>query len=120
MHDDNIAVSATCVPRGGIYGHSEAVNVEFTNSMGPAKPKRILSQSPVLKLTDDPATACFAGNIRRREPMSIYGTHPNDVSHSNSWVMWIVADNIRKGAALNAVQLQKEMYKERLAPPEVK
>ena len=112
MHDDDILVSATCVRVPVFISHSEAVNVEFTNSISPDDARRILSQAPGVRVLDDPAISLyphpwmaagtddtFVGRIRR------------DVSASNSLVMWIVADNVRKGAALNAVQIAEELVR---------
>jgi len=112
MHAEDILVSATCVRVPVFTSHSEAVNVEFTNSISPDDARRILAQSPGVRVLDDPAISLyphpwmaagtddtFVGRIRR------------DVSQSNSLVMWIVADNIRKGAALNAVQIAEEMIR---------
>ncbi|MDD4924640.1 MAG: aspartate-semialdehyde dehydrogenase [Dehalococcoidales bacterium] len=112
MHDDNIAVSATCVRVPVFIGHSEAVNVEFTNSISPDEARRILSQAPGVKLTDDPAISLYPQAYSAAGSDDVYvGRIRTDVSHSNSLVMWIVADNIRKGAALNAVQIAEEMIK---------
>ena len=110
MHAEDILVSATCVRVPVFISHSEAVNVEFTNSISPDDARRILAQAPGVRVLDDPAISLyphpwmaagtddtFVGRIRR------------DVSQSNSLVMWIVADNVRKGAALNAVQIAEEM-----------
>jgi len=112
MHDDDILVSATCVRVPVFISHSEAVNVEFTNSISPDDARRILAQAPGVRVLDDPAISLyphpwmaagtddtFVGRIRR------------DVSASNSLVMWIVADNVRKGAALNAVQIAEELVR---------
>ncbi len=121
MHDDNIAVSATCVRVPVFIGHSEAVNVEFTNSISPDEAKRILSQSPGVKLTDDPGISLYPLAYSAAGTDDVYvGRIRTDVSHSNSLVMWIVADNIRKGAALNAVQIAEEMIKRDWLHPEVK
>jgi aspartate-semialdehyde dehydrogenase len=112
MHDDNIAVSATCVRVPVFIGHSEAVTVEFTNSISPDEAKRILAQAPGVKLTDDPAISLYPQAYAAAGTDEVYvGRIRTDVSHSNSLVMWIVADNIRKGAALNAVQIAEEMIK---------
>jgi aspartate-semialdehyde dehydrogenase len=121
MHDDNIAVSATCVRVPVFIGHSEAVTVEFTNSMAPDEAKRILSQSPGVKLTDDPAISLYPQAYAAAGTDDVYvGRIRTDVSHNNSLVMWIVADNIRKGAALNAVQIAEELIKRDWLHPEVK
>ncbi len=112
MHDDNIAISATCARVPVFIGHSEAVNVEFTNPISPDEAKRILAQSPGIKLSDDPGISLYPQAYSTAGTDDVYvGRIRNDVSHSNSLVMWIVSDNIRKGAALNAVQIAEEMIK---------
>ncbi|MBE9513312.1 MAG: aspartate-semialdehyde dehydrogenase [Chloroflexi bacterium] len=110
MHADDIAISATCVRVPVFTGHSEAVHVEFSQPMLPDEAERILAQAPGVKILDDPAISLypqawsavgtnevFVGRIRR------------DTSHPNGLTMWVVADNLRKGAALNAVQIAEEM-----------
>jgi len=110
MHADDIAISATCVRVPVFTGHSEAVHVEFSQPMLPDEAERILAQAPGVKILDDPAISLypqawsavgtnevFVGRIRR------------DASHPNGLTMWVVADNLRKGAALNAVQIAEEM-----------
>ena len=112
MHADDIAISATCVRVPVFTGHSEAVHVEFSHPMFPDEVERILVRAPGVKILDDTAISLyphpwsadgsdevFVGRIRR------------DTSHPNGLVMWIVADNLRKGAALNAVQIAEEMIK---------
>ena len=112
MHDDNIAISATCVRVPVFISHSEAVTVEFTNSITPDEAKRILSQAPGVKLVDDPAISLYPQAYSAAGSDDVYvGRIRTDVSHSNSLVMWIVSDNIRKGAALNTIQIAEEMIK---------
>ena len=109
MHAEDIAISATCVRVPVYLGHSEAVNVEFTLPIIPEEARKILVQAPGVRVLDDPgvsfypypwATAgsdhVFVGRIRK------------DISHPNGLVMWVVADNLRKGAALNAIQIVEE------------
>lgn len=112
MHADDIAISATCVRVPVFIGHSEAVSVEFSHSMSPDDARRILAQAPGVKLLDDPAISLYP------QPWASAGTDEvfvgrirRDVSHSNGLVMWIVADNLRKGAALNTIQIAEEMIK---------
>jgi aspartate-semialdehyde dehydrogenase len=112
MHADDVLVSATCARVPVFMSHSEAVNVEFTNPISPDEARRILAQAPGVRVLDDPSISLyphpcmaagtddtFVGRIRR------------DVSAPNSLAMWIVADNIRKGAALNAVQIAEEIVR---------
>ena len=109
MHAYHITVSATCVRVPVYFGHSEAVNVEFTSPMTPEEAKKILAQAPGVRVLDDPSVSfypypwavpgsdhVFVGRIRQ------------DISQPNGLVMWIVADNLRKGAALNAIQIAEE------------
>ena len=112
MHDDNIAISATCVRVPVFIGHSEAINIEFSQPMSPDEARHILVQAPGVKLLDDPAISLYP------QPWSVAGTDEvfvgrirRDASHDNGIVMWVVADNIRKGAALNAVQIAEEIIK---------
>ena len=112
MHAEDILVSATCVRVPVFTSHSEAVNVEFTNSISPDDAKRILSQAPGVRLLDDPGISLYPTPWMAAGTDDTYvGRIRRDVSHSNSLVMWIVADNIRKGAALNAVQIAEEMVR---------
>jgi aspartate-semialdehyde dehydrogenase len=105
-HTEGIAISATCVRVPVWFGHSQAVTVEFGSPITPDEAKKILAQAAGVRVLDDPTVSfypqpwaasgsdhVFVGRIRR------------DVSHANGLVMWIVADNVRKGAALNAVQI---------------
>lgn len=112
MHTDDLLVSATCVRVPVFIGHSEAVNVEFSQPMAPEEARRILAQAPGIKVLDDPVISLYP------QPWSASGTDEvfvgrirRDASHPRGLVMWIVADNLRKGAALNAVQIAEEMVK---------
>ncbi len=112
MHADNIAVSATCVRVPVYNGHSEAIHVEFTHPMPTDEAQRILSQAPGVKVLDDSAISLYP------HPWSVAGSDEvfvgrihQDISHPNGLVLWVVADNLRKGAALNAVQIAQEMIK---------
>jgi len=110
MHADDVLVSATCVRVPVFTSHSEAVNVEFSHSMSPDEARRILAQSPGVKVLDDTTISLYPHPWMAAGTDDVYvGRIRRDVSQSNSLVMWIVADNIRKGAALNAVQIAEEM-----------
>ena len=115
MGDENIKVTATCVRIPTVGGHSESVNIEFENDFDLAEVKSTLSNAPgiVLKNDDDnfiypmPLTAhdkdeTFVGRIRR------------DETQANTLNCWIVSDNLRKGAATNAVQIAEELLKKGL------
>jgi len=109
MHAPDIAVSATCVRVPVYIGHSEAVNVEFSRPMTPDEARYILAHAPGIKVIDDPSVSLYP------QPWTAGGTDDvfvgrirTDASHPNGLVMWVVADNLRKGAALNAVQIAEE------------
>jgi len=106
MEDPSIKVTATTVRVPVFYSHSESVNVEFERALTPDKARKILSKAPGVVVVDDPKKNLY--------PMAIYaagkdetfvGRIRKDESIACGLNMWIVADNIRKGAALNAVQI---------------
>ncbi len=106
--DPTISVTATAVRVPVVGGHSEAVNVEFENDFDLADVRKLLHDSDGITLKDDPTTNSY--------PMAKYAEGKDDVfvgrirrdeSQPNTLNMWIVADNLRKGAATNAVQIGK-------------
>jgi aspartate-semialdehyde dehydrogenase len=115
MGDNSIEVTATCVRIPVMGGHSESVNIEFENDFDIDEVKEILRTSPGIVVEDDidnfiypmPLTAyekdeTFVGRIRRDE------TQPNTLN------CWIVSDNLRKGAATNAVQIAEYLFEKKL------
>ena len=112
LHTTDIAISATCVRVPVFIGHSEAVHLEFSQPMSPDEARNILAQASGVKVLDDPVISLYP------QPWSATGTDEvfvgrirQDVSQPRGLAMWIVADNLRKGAALNAVQIAEEMIK---------
>jgi len=112
MHAPDIAISAVCVRVPVFTGHSEALHIEFSQPMSPDEARRILAQAPGVKVLDDPAISLYP------QPWSATGTDEvfvgrihRDASHPCGLVMWVVADNLRKGAALNTVQIAEEIIK---------
>jgi len=112
MHAPDIAISAVCVRVPVFTGHSEAIHIEFSQPMSPDEARRILAQAPGVKVLDDPAISLYP------QPWSAAGTDEvfvgrihRDASHPFGLVMWVVADNLRKGAALNTVQIAEEIIK---------
>jgi aspartate-semialdehyde dehydrogenase len=112
MHAEDIAISATCVRVPVFTGHSEAIHVEFSQSMSPEEARRILAQSPGIRILDDPTISLYpqAWSATGSDEVFI-GRIRHDASHQNALAMWVVADNLRKGAALNAVQIAEEVIK---------
>ena len=109
MHADDIAISATCVRVPVFIGHSEAVSVEFSNAMSPEDARAILARAPGVKVLDDPSVSLYPQPWLAAGTDETYvGRIRTDVSRPNSLVMWIVSDNLRKGAALNTIQIAEE------------
>jgi len=115
MGDDSILVTATCVRIPTMGGHSEAVNIEFENDFTIEEVRSILGNAPAVVLQDDinnfiypmPLTAhdkddTFVGRIRR------------DETQKNTLNCWIVSDNLRKGAATNAIQIAEYLLKNKI------
>lgn len=112
MHAESIAISATCVRVPVFVSHSEVVQVEFTEYMSPEDARAILSKSPGIKVLDDPNVSLYPQPWLAAGTDDVYvGRIRSDASYLNGLVMWVVADNIRKGAALNAVQIAEEAIK---------
>ncbi|MBI2850891.1 MAG: aspartate-semialdehyde dehydrogenase [Chloroflexi bacterium] len=112
MHADELAISATCVRVPVFISHSEAVNIEFSEAMTPDEVRRILSQSPGIKVLDDPMISLYPQAWAAAGTDEVFvGRIRQDASHPRGIVMWVVADNLRKGAALNAVQIAEEAIK---------
>ena len=112
MHADDIAISATCARVPVFIGHSEAINIEFSHPMSPDEARRLLAQAPGVKLLDDPAISLYPQSWSSAGTDEVFvGRIRRDVSHPNGLFMWVVADNLRKGAALNAIQIAEEMIK---------
>jgi aspartate-semialdehyde dehydrogenase len=109
LHAENMAISASCVRVPVYFGHSEAVNIEFSSPITPEEARRILAQAPGVRVLDDPTVSFYPQPWAASGSDHVFvGRIRKDISHPNGLVMWIVADNLRKGAALNAVQVAEE------------
>nr|MBA3901654.1 aspartate-semialdehyde dehydrogenase [Bacteroidota bacterium] len=115
LSDDSIKITATAVRVPVVGGHSESLNVEFEHDFDLSELRGILSKTPGIIVQDDMDTfdypmpkysqgrdEVFVGRIRR------------DESNENSLNIWIVADNLRKGAATNAVQIAEYLIKNKI------
>lgn len=113
--DKNIQLTATCVRVPVFVGHSEAVNIEFEKSISPEKARSILRKAPGVMLVDDPEDEKY---ITPLECVGDYATFVSrvrvDSTVKNGLSMWIVSDNLRKGAALNAVQIAELLINKKL------
>ncbi|MFI5221391.1 MAG: aspartate-semialdehyde dehydrogenase [Bacteroidia bacterium] len=106
MQDNSIEVTATCVRVPVMGGHSESVNIEFENEINVDEIKNILSKTEGVILKDDPANFIYPMPIDADGKDEIFvGRIRRDESKPNTINLWIVADNLRKGAATNAVQI---------------
>ena len=110
MEDESVQVNATCVRVPVFYAHSESVNIETEKHITADEVRNLLKSAPGVKLVDDPANKSY--------PMPIYaegkdetfvGRIRQDESVKNGISMWVVSDNIRKGAPLNAVQIAETL-----------
>jgi len=106
MRDDNIRVTATTVRIPVMGGHSEAVNVEFENDFDLAEVRSLLTRAPGVVVVDDPAAQQYPMPRDAHERDEVFvGRLRRDETQPNTLNMWVVSDNLRKGAATNAVQI---------------
>jgi aspartate-semialdehyde dehydrogenase len=106
MRDENIQVTATTVRIPVMGGHSESVNVEFHSDFDLAEVRSLLENAPGVIVVDDPATQQYPmpKDAHNRDEVFV-GRLRRDDTQPNTLNMWIVADNLRKGAATNAIQI---------------
>ncbi len=106
LHDDRIAVSATCVRVPVLRAHSEAIWLETERPVTVAEAREALEKAPGVEMIDDPAQAKYPMPFAAAGSDPVYvGRLRKDLCDENSLTMWTVSDQIRKGAALNAVQI---------------
>jgi aspartate-semialdehyde dehydrogenase len=115
MGDDTIRVTATTVRIPVMGGHSESVNIEFENEFDVAEVRDILTKTEGIIVVDDPANAKYPMPKDAHEKDEVFvGRIRRDESLPNTLNMWIVADNLRKGAATNAVQIAEYLVRKEL------
>jgi len=114
--DPNIAVSATCVRVPVFIGHAEAVNVEFENPIDETMALAALRRAPGVSVIDHRADEGYVTQIECAGEDMVYVSRLRaDPTAPNCLSMWVVSDNLRKGAALNAVQIAEHLVKHELA-----
>lgn len=115
MHEPELPISATCVRVPVYVGHSAAVNVELSRPMEAEEARAILHEAPGVAVQDDTAISLYPQpwTAAGRDEVFI-GRIRQDSSHPKGLVFWIVGDNLRKGAALNALQIAEELVCRRL------
>jgi aspartate-semialdehyde dehydrogenase len=115
LRDDSIRVTATTVRIPVMDGHSESVNIEFEHDFDLAEVKEILSKAPGVVVVDDPSNALYPMPKDAHEKDDVFvGRLRRDESQPNTLNMWIVSDNLRKGAATNAVQIAEYLVENNL------
>lgn len=109
MHSSDMAISASCVRVPVYIGDSQAIHLEFTNPITPEEARRLLAQAPGVKVEDDPEVSLYP------QPWAVAGTDEvhvgrlrQDVALPNGLTMWVVADNLRRGA-INAIQIAEAL-----------
>lgn len=113
--DENIGITSTTVRVPVIGGHSEAVNVEFQEDFDLEEVRKLLAATKGLIVQDDPATNLYPMPLLAHKKDEVFvGRLRRDESQPNTLNMWIVADNLRKGAATNAVQIAEYMIENSL------
>ena len=110
MQDDSIRVTATTVRIPVVGGHSESVNVEFENEFELSEVKNLLASSPGIILQQDDANQLYPMPLWAHEKDEVFvGRLRRDETQDKTLNMWIVSDNLRKGAATNAIQIAEYM-----------
>ena len=118
LGDDNIQVNPTAVRVPVFFGHSEAVNIETRNKVTAEQARALLSQAPGVEVVDERRPGGYPTPVTHasgRDPVFV-GRIREDLSHPKGLNLWVVADNIRKGAALNAVQIAELLVADGLPP----
>ena len=106
MGDDSIAVTATTIRVPVFYGHSESINIETERKLTPEEARRLLAAAPGVKVVDNPSKNEYPMPLEAAgQDLTLVGRIREDFSIPNGLNLWVVADNIRKGAATNAVQI---------------
>jgi aspartate-semialdehyde dehydrogenase len=112
LGDQYIRITATTVRIPVVGGHSESVNVEFKTDFDLAEVRQLLSEMPGVVLQDDPSEKLYPMPLTAHNRDEVFvGRLRRDESQPNTLNMWIVSDNLRKGAATNAVQIAELFLK---------
>ena len=115
LNDENIQVSATCVRIPTIGGHSESINIEFEKEFTLDKVRDFIAKTPGCIVLDNPKKNLYPMPINAHQKDEVFvGRIRRDESQKNSLNMWIVADNLRKGAATNTLQIAEYILRHQL------
>ncbi len=106
LGEQEIGISATCVRIPVYTGHSESINVQTRDDLAPEECRELLASSPGVRVIDDPANGLYPLAIDAAgQDEVLVGRIRRDPSHERCLNLWVVGDNLRKGAATNAVQV---------------
>ncbi len=110
MHAPEMRISATCVRVPVYISHSASVHIEFTRPMPVAEARELLAAMPGVTVLDNPEAEEYPmpWDVAGEDDVFV-GRIRQDLSHPNGLVLWIVSDNLRKGAALNSLQIAEEL-----------
>jgi len=112
MEDDSIRITSTCVRVPVYFAHSESINIETERRLTPEDAKKILSSAPGVVLIDEPGEAKYPMPLFAEGKNEVFvGRVRKDESINNGLNLWVVSDNLRKGAALNAIQIAELLIK---------
>ena len=116
LGDENILVNPTAVRIPVLYGHSEAIHVEFAKPLTASDARNLLENAEGVEVVDNPEKLEYPTPITDATGNDnvFVGRIREDISHANGLNLWVVADNIRKGAATNAVQIAEILYSDYL------
>ena len=115
LSDDSISITATAVRIPVMGGHSEAVNVEFSNPFEVSDVLKILKNTSGVTIQDDVKQSLYPMPLTSQGKDDVFvGRIRRDYSKENALNLWVVSDNLRKGAALNAVQIAEYLIAENL------
>ncbi len=110
MGEPSLAISATCVRVPVMIGHSLAVHVEFQGALDPREAREILIEAPGVQVLDDPGRHLYPTPLAAAgADVAMVGRIRRSSASENGLALWIACDNLRKGAALNAVQIAEEL-----------
>jgi aspartate-semialdehyde dehydrogenase len=112
LHDPRLPLSATCVRVPVTVSHSESVQIEFDRPVSPDEAREALSVFPGVRVVDDPANNVYPMPLQSTGHDEVFvGRIRKDVAHENGIALWLSCDNLRKGAALNALQIMDEVVR---------
>ena len=116
LGDENIRVNPTAVRVPVFYGHSEAVHIETRKKASAEEARRLLEATPGIRVIDEPAAGGYPTPVTHAAGADevFVGRIREDISHPRGLDLWVVSDNLRKGAALNSVQIAEMLVRDHL------